>query len=141
MSGPALVKKDSHHAIHEAALNEASELTDLLKRMVKGSADSTNIIETAYILVEHWETRTLAHATAEEEGLYLQKVEEFPELTEKVNELKKEHDLLRQFIHEIKDLLPKSGVNTEVLSRFDKLLTVDEIHNDKEENELLEYGR
>ncbi|HET7580211.1 MAG TPA: hemerythrin domain-containing protein [Bacillales bacterium] len=139
MSGPALEKKASHGAIHEAAYEEARELTTLLRKMADAKGDPTRLLEFAYLLVEHWETRTLAHATAEEQGLYPDMVEKYPELCEKIKELKSEHNLLRQLVSEIQELLPESGVNEEVLSRFDRLLEVNAAHNAKEENQFLQH--
>lgn len=139
MSGPALENKESHGAIHEAALEEAKELTTLLRNMSNAKGGPSRLLEFAYLLVEHWETRTLAHATAEEQGLYRDMVEKYPELREKMKELTEEHNLLRQLVSEIKDLLPESGVDEEVLSRFDRLLEVNAAHNAKEENQFLQH--
>ncbi|MFD1361033.1 hypothetical protein [Lentibacillus salinarum] len=58
MAGPALRKADSHASIHEAALQEARELTNILGNLLK-QRETDNALETAYIMVEHWETRTL----------------------------------------------------------------------------------
>lgn len=138
MSGPALTQKSSHQAIHEAALGEARELTALLRKMWWANEASSRLIEMAYLLVEHWETRTLAHADAEENGLYVKAVELHPELKERVGELTSEHDSLRKLVEEIKGILPTSGVNERVLFCFDSLVTVDEQHNEHEENYLLE---
>ncbi|HET7627185.1 MAG TPA: hemerythrin domain-containing protein [Bacillales bacterium] len=137
MSGPALKQKSAHRAIHEAALGEADELTTLLKKMKKNDENKTRLLEVAYVLVEHWETRTLAHAAEEEKGLYVQWVERDPALSTKVNELKQEHQLMRSLIEEIKTFLPDTGVTESVLSRFETLLLVNQHHNRKEENQLV----
>ncbi len=75
MAGPALRKVDSHASIHEAALQEARELTNVYANLLK-SGETDNALETAFILLEHWETRTLAHADAEEK-VYIKR---FPKL-------------------------------------------------------------
>ena len=76
MSGPGLRHIDSHSAIHEAA----------------------------HIAVEHWETRILRHAQAEEEGLYKEMVEEKPELKDDIIGLIRDHDILRFTVKEIKEM-------------------------------------
>lgn len=136
MSGPALTQKHAHRAIHEAAHGEAEALTCLLKRMMDAD-DQSRLLELADILIEHWETRTLRHATAEEEGLYLDLVKEKPELRDKVTALTRDHDLLRRLIKQIKNLLQKNGVDRTVLAHFEAMLLVNEIHSRDEEEYLL----
>ena len=104
MSGPGLRNVDSHAAIHEAALNEAIELNDLLDKLLKDEQIEKGL-EVAHIAVEHWETRTLRHAQAEEEGLYIEMVKEKPELKEGVIGLIRDHDILRFLVKEIKKIL------------------------------------
>ncbi|HET7521843.1 MAG TPA: hemerythrin domain-containing protein [Bacillales bacterium] len=139
MSGPALRRRSSHRAIHEASYGEAEELTALLRKMAEAEVKPPRLLETAYILVEHWETKILAHAEAEEEGLYVTAVEENPKLREKVEELTNEHECLRTLVRKIKDILLKSGVTEDVLSLFDALLLINETHNYKEETQLLRH--
>ncbi|ALX47905.1 hemerythrin domain-containing protein [Lentibacillus amyloliquefaciens] len=131
MSGPALKRVDSHSSIHEAALNEAIELTNMLDNLLQ-SNQKEDALELAYVLVEQWETRTLAHADAEEEGLYKDLVDENPEVKDDIVALIRDHDLLRIIVGEIKQELPKNGINDEIIQRFQSLIIVDEIHNEKE---------
>ncbi|HLS10004.1 hemerythrin domain-containing protein [Lentibacillus sp.] len=131
MSGPALKHVDSHTAIHEAALNEAIELTNMLDNLYQDN-QKEKALELAYVLVEQWETRTLAHADAEEEGLYKDLVEEHPELKEDIVALTRDHDLLRLIVDEIRHKLPENGINDAIIQRFQSLIIVDEIHNVKE---------
>ncbi|WP_022794970.1 hypothetical protein [Marinococcus halotolerans] len=50
MSGPALRKVESHSSIHEAALTEASELTELLESLVsKNDNDKAYQIQTSLL--------------------------------------------------------------------------------------------
>src|SRR5690625_3988071 len=110
MSGPALTQKHSHHAIHEAAHGEAEELTELLKKMTERK-DKTRLMELTDDLIEHWETRTLRHAEAEEEGLYVDIVKEKPELKERVIGLTRDHDLMRILLKQVKKRILKHGVD------------------------------
>jgi hemerythrin-like domain-containing protein len=136
MSGPALKQWDSHSSIHEAALGEAMELTELLRQCVAHD-DLNKATEIAYITVEHWESRTLRHAESEEEGLYVELVDANPEMQRTIATLTRDHDLLRKIVNEIKDLLGKGGEFVEVLKRLDALIVVDQLHN-QDEGRLLQ---
>jgi len=138
MSGPGLRNVDSHAAIHEAALNEAIELNDLLDKLLKDEQPEKGL-EVAHIAVEHWETRTLRHAQAEEEGLYIEMVKEKPELKEDVIGLIRDHDILRFLVKEIKKILDTEGFNREVMQRFHALVVVDIYHNQEEERILPDH--
>ncbi|MUV36730.1 hypothetical protein JNUCC1_00534 [Lentibacillus sp. JNUCC-1] len=135
MSGPGLKHVDSHSAIHEAALNEAIELNELLEKLMDNN-ELEKAHEAAYVVVEHWETRTLQHAQSEEEGLYKELVEEDPELKDQITMLTRDHDILRMLVTEIKDMLDEDGFSDAVLQRFQSLVIVDKIHNREEERLL-----
>lgn len=135
MSGPALKHVDSHSAIHEAALIEAKELTELLEKVIIAD-ESDKALELAFVIVEHWETRTLRHAASEEDGLYKELAETSPELKEDIIALTRDHELLRLLVNEIKDLLNGGKVGDDVLQRFQALILVDLLHNQKEEQIL-----
>ncbi|MBY7142030.1 hemerythrin domain-containing protein [Virgibacillus sp. NKC19-3] len=135
MSGPGLKHVDSHAAIHEAALNEAEELNEILESLLRNGQEE-KALETAYVAVEHWESRTLQHADSEEEGLYKELVEESPELNDSIIELTRDHDLLRMLVKEIKEMLDADGFSDAVLQRFQALVLVDLLHNQEEERIL-----
>ena|SRR5699024_7502208 len=135
MSGPALKHAHSHAAIHEAAYIEAKELTDLLEKVLKDEKKD-KALELAYVVVEHWETRTLRHADSEEEGLYKEITEEQPELKDDIVALTRDHDILRLLVAEIKEMLAAGKVDDEVLQRFQALTLVNLLHNQKEEEIL-----
>lgn len=131
MSGPALKQWDSHSSIHEAALGEAEELTELLRHCIE-KKDLEKALEVSYITVEHWETRTLRHAESEEEGIYVEFVEQTPGLKENVISLTRDHTLMRYLVGEIKDILSNRGSFDKVLKRFDALILIDLLHNGDE---------
>ncbi|HLS60366.1 MAG TPA: hemerythrin domain-containing protein [Virgibacillus sp.] len=138
MSGPGLKNVDSHAAIHEAAIIEAEELNDLLARLLEDEKKD-KALKLAYIIVEHWETRTLRHADAEEKGLYKDLVESSPKLKESIMGLTRDHTILRILIDQIKEKLDTEGVGESVLQRFQALILVDLIHNDEEERIIGEH--
>ncbi len=136
MSGPALRKVDSHSSIHEAALEEARELTELFARALE-LGEREGALELAYITVEHWETRTLQHALSEEEGLYIEAINMKPELHPVIISLTRDHQLLRELVQEIKNLLAGGEVTKEILYRFQALIVLDQLHN-RDEMDMLE---
>ncbi|HET7627175.1 MAG TPA: hemerythrin domain-containing protein [Bacillales bacterium] len=140
MSGPALKKKDSHAAIHEAALDEARELTELLGKETEHSRDD-RAVQIACVLVEHWETRTLAHAQTEEEGLYRELAKQSPKARRAVSELTRDHELMRRLLREIKAALTQKDDLKRIHARFQAMILVDEIHNDDEESLIAAKGR
>ncbi|WP_027417347.1 hypothetical protein [Aneurinibacillus terranovensis] len=136
MSGPALRQLEAHRSIHQAANGEAEELLSIVQRLHHdGIRDRA--LETAHVLIEHWETRTLRHAESEEEGFYLEKGKKNPHLLETITKLTRDHDLMRLLVNESKDILQKDGVNKEVIVRFEALLLLVEIHSREEEKYLL----
>jgi hypothetical protein len=136
MIGPALKQLEGHRSIHQAAYLEAEELLTILRQChEKGLHDHARQI--VDVLVEHWETRTLRHAQMEEEGFYLEKVTENPNLAEKVIRLQRDHELMRMIIEDIKELVADDGVTEGILSRFEALLVIVQIHSREEERHLL----
>lgn len=140
MSGPGLSQMDTHHAIHQAAFGEAERLTRMLRSLVAqdGPEMATQLSD---ILIEHWETRTLAHAQAEEEGLYREIVEENPGQASLVNKLTRDHDLLRTLLTEIEGILAGKGWSSGVVERFEAMLLVNAIHSRDEETFLFSGER
>lgn len=132
MTGPALRRVDSHSSIHEAMLEEARELTDLLSMCISRQ-ELERAAEVAAIIVEHWESRTLQHAQSEEEGLYQEAVQSRPDLRDAVITLTRDHNLMRYLIRDIKDILQRDGATVEVVQRFYALILIDTLHNEDEE--------
>jgi hypothetical protein len=104
LSGPSLKKQDAHSSIHEASLNEAKELNKLFRMCIK-KGENEKAFQVAEVIIEHWESRTLKHAEAEEEGLYVEMIEENPPIQHLVIQLTRDHDLMRRIVEHLKVLL------------------------------------
>lgn len=138
MSGPSLEKLTSHRSIHNGAVTEGRDLLRVIEKTFReGNLELATIGATA--LVEHWETRTISHADSEEEGFYVKKLKENPEIELSLARLKRDHDLLRTLVSEIKQLLAEHRVNDEVIDRFKAIYVLVQIHNRDEERLLLEH--
>lgn len=138
MSGPSLKQHEAHSSIHEAALNEARELRELLSICLKKN-DKKKAVQVAEIIVEHWELRTLKHAESEEEGLYKDLVTEKPQFNKIIIELTRDHDLMRRTVEKIKGLLLSDEIDDQMIKLIDGLITIDVIHNEDEMEKLLPY--
>lgn len=136
MSGPSLKKQESHSSIHEAALNEAKELKDLFRKCLE-DGERERALQVAGIAIEHWETRTLKHAEAEEDGLYKEMVEENPELEQLIIQLTRDHDLMRRIVETMKESLQTQKADYRMITLLESLIIIDEIHNEDEMNKLL----
>ena len=136
MSGPGLNQRDAHHAIHQAAFREAEQLTALLRQAIQ-AGDQQQAVQVAALLTEHWQTRTLRHADAEEVGWYRDLVAERPALRDDVIALTRDHDLLRLLMAEIQGILSARGVVAGVVERFEAMLLLNGIHSREEERRLL----
>lgn len=62
------------------------------------------------MLIEHWQTRTLRHADAEETGWYRELLAERPELHDDIIALTRDHELLRILMAEIQGIFSARGI-------------------------------
>lgn len=138
MSGPALKQLHSHQSIHDGYYTEGRELTEVLEKLYLDHR-TDECIEIANALIEHWETRTIAHADSEEEGFYLEVMKKQPELKVQIIKLVRDHDLLRMIVTDVKERLSKDGISLEVLDRLKTILLLVNIHNREEEKHLFAY--
>jgi hypothetical protein len=138
LSGPSLKKQDAHSSIHDASLNEAKELNELFRMCLK-ERQTEKAYQVAEVIIEHWESRTLKHAEAEEEGLYVEMMKENPPLRDLVIQLTRDHDLMRRIVEKVKVLLTKNEMNESMISLIESLIVIDSIHNEDEMNKLLNY--
>lgn len=136
MSGPSLHKLDAHRSIHDGAVTEGRDLLEVLEKVYEDKREKHAMIA-AKILIDHWETRTIAHADSEEEEFYETFIKEDPNMHDTITKLKHDHDLLRNLIHTIKDILDENGVNDDVIDRFKAIYILVQMHNDAEEQYLL----
>ncbi|MEH7376302.1 hemerythrin domain-containing protein [Neobacillus drentensis] len=139
MSGPSLRKPDAHSSIHEAALNEAVELRDLFQKCLE-DGEKEKAFQVIEVAIEHWESRTLKHAEAEEEGLYKDIVDENPDMISTVIQLTRDHDLMRRIVENMKERLQSHQPDQRMITLLDSLVIIDQIHNEDEMNKLLNHG-
>lgn len=138
MSGPALKTRDGHRAIHEAAFSEAEALTAQLRRAAIAKDEETGM-QIMAILMEHWQSRILCHATEEEEGLYKETRSHWPESESLITQLIRDHDLMRILAIEAQTLLDDRGWTAGIVERLEAMLLIDSIHSRDEEEQLLVF--
>ncbi|MGM8216450.1 hemerythrin domain-containing protein [Bacillaceae bacterium W0354] len=135
MSGPALHKANHHRQIHEGSLTEGRDLMDVLMIVYKEGHEKHSLIA-AKELLDHWESRTIAHADSEDDGLFEDLKKDKPELSDKIAMMKRDHQLLRRLIKDIKQLIDEHGVDDRVIDRFKAFYILMQIHG-KDEIEFL----
>src|SRR5699024_8554452 len=120
-SGPALKQKMSHRAIHDAAQAHAKGITAEVIQLFHAN-EKEECLKAAKGLVTHWEEKVVAHADAEDEGLYM---------------IMRDHDLFRKITAKIKDKLKKQEeVTQENIYEFTTLIILNDFHHQGEEETL-----
>ena len=138
VTGPSLKQLHAHKQIHDTGLGLAIEMTDdLIVKFREG--DEKEIVTQVVEIVEFWESRVLSHAEAEEEedGLYAEMEAKSPELHDKVQMLKRDHDLLKQVVTKIKMQMENEGFSTQIIDYCRTLIILNEMHSRDEEKFLL----
>ncbi|WP_071394935.1 hemerythrin domain-containing protein [Bacillus tuaregi] len=140
MSGPSLYKLDAHRSIHDGVVTEGRDLLNLLLKVRREKLENheKHARMTAEALIDHWETRLIAHADSEEENFYNEKIKENPELATPLTMLKRDHDLFRTIIDEVKQLMKKDKISDEMVDYFKAIYVLAKIHNQHEEGYLFD---
>lgn len=135
-SGPALRQLTAHRAIHDAAQGQAITLTEQLKEHFHHNEEEA-CYDLAKQLITHWEERIIAHADAEDHGLYKELLEEGNVPAKDLYMLMRDHDLFRKIVAHIKKLFAeKDTVDVELISIFQSLLLINHFHHLGEEETL-----
>lgn len=136
MSGPALRQLAAHRSIHEAAYGQVKEMTKILRKLYEAGRDK-EARHGEDILLEQWRDHIIAHADDEERGLYLEVKESHPHLSEKITQLTRDHDLLRDITARIEAVLDDEEARDERLAMYESLLVVNWHHSRDEEKFLI----
>ncbi|PKE19815.1 hypothetical protein [Macrococcoides caseolyticum] len=138
MTGPSLKQLQAHKQIHDTGLALAVQMTDDLIMNYK-DYDEATLKQEVLAIVDFFESRIISHADAEEEaqGFYSEVVAENPEKAESVTQLKRDHDIMRQIITQVKHQI-EQGFSTNIFDYFRSIIIVNEIHSRDEERLLLQ---
>jgi|SRR5690625_1432282 len=135
-SGPALRQLMSHRAIHDAAHTQIKQLTDMVQQLFDENKRD-ECFEVANVLVQHWEEKIIAHADAEDEGLYKELLASGEVEQKELYMLMRDHDLFRQIIRDMKQQLSeKNHITTKQIYTFHALIVLNEYHHIGEEATL-----
>lgn len=134
MSGPALRKVESHHAIHETAWHEADEALQLAEK-VRASSDDATFSRVVEVFLEVVEARILVHAAEEEQGLYQEWLQDNDEHQSTIDSLILEHETLRRLSAVVEQAMIQQEYDTAV-SGMSQLLEVSSAHSRHEEDVL-----
>ncbi len=134
MSGPALRKVESHHAIHDTAWREADEAFRMAVK-AHGSDNGERFARVAEVFLQVMEGRILVHAAEEEQGLYHEWLTVDTTLQPTIDELIHEHGTIRQGSSELERAMIR-GEYDEAVSVMHQLLDMSARHSRHEENVL-----
>lgn len=137
MSGPSLRQLHAHHSIHEGGLSGAITKTEELEEFIQ-AGEHVVAKYAAHHLIDYWETRIISHADAEEEvgGFYDEKLNQQQELATALIQLKRDHDLMKMILKNIKDTLTREELNDAILQQFQALIVLNNLHSQEEERLL-----
>ena len=134
MSGPALRMVESHHAIHESARHEAEEALRLAEK-VHAASDDEAFAHVVEVFLEIIEARILAHAAAEEQGLYQEWLRDNEERRSTIDALIQEHETLRRLSRAVEQAMIQSDCDLAV-SAMARLVEASAAHSRHEEDIL-----
>lgn len=136
--GPSLRQLHAHKQIHDTGLGLAINMTDELVRTYQNGTED-EVIQEVIALVDFWQSRVISHADAEEEadGFYTEAENNNPTLHDKVQQLTRDHDIMRQVVAKIKTQMETEGFSTQIIDYFRSLIIINEIHSRDEEAFLL----
>jgi len=135
-SGPALRQFASHQAIHDAAQAQAREFTEITSALYK-AGEKEECLKAAKELLRHWEEKIIAHADSEDNGLFVELLEEGNIEHKHIHMLMRDHDLFRQIASYIKSLIEDHHkVTTEMIHAFQTLVVLNDFHHRGEETYL-----
>lgn len=142
MSGLSLNDYPAHKALHDEILGGAEEQLDSMKTLLN-KLEHKELAEEMKSFIEYVETRVLGHFDEEESdaGFYERAVSREPALHDKVQGLKRDHELIRMMTARMKEELAKEEVDFQkLIDHSVSIILVDEIHSRDEEDILLGGG-
>lgn len=133
MSGPALRTRSSHRAIHDAVIEEIREAVSVLSSINKEKVHA--IQEARLALIDVWQEKVIAHATEEENGLYLEILSNKPEMKDTLTRLSRDHQLLSLLLEQAKTRISEP-TGAEFMAINEAMILLMEIHSRDEESIL-----
>ncbi len=135
-SGPALKQLTAHRAIHDGAQVEAKALTTNVIQLFH-SKEKEACLTAAKELLKNWEEKIIAHADAEDEGLYQELLARDDVSNQSLYMLMRDHDLFRKIAARIKDKIEEQGeVTQENIYELTTLIVLNDFHHEGEEESL-----
>jgi len=133
MSGPALRNRMSHRAIHEAVIEEIKEALSIFPSL--DNKDPNTVLEARLALLDIWKEKLMAHATEEENGLYLEISNSRPETKETLLRLSRDHQLLALLLEKARAKI-NDPTGEEFMDINKAMILLVELHSREEEDIL-----
>ncbi|HIW13728.1 MAG TPA: hypothetical protein H9891_11305 [Candidatus Salinicoccus stercoripullorum] len=129
----------AHKDLHDEILGGAEEQLESMKTLLN-KLEHKELADEMESFIEYVEERVLGHFDEEEtdSGLYDRAVGREPALHDKVQRLKRDHELIRMMVGRMKEELSKDEVDFQkLIDHSVSIILVDELHSRDEENLLL----
>ena len=135
-TGPALKQLTSHRSIHDAGQAQARALTEDVIQLFEDK-QTEDCLQTANMLVQHWEEKIIAHADAEDETFFQELLQDDEIPDQHVYMMMRDHDLFRKIASHIKESLKQQEkVTMNHIYEFNTLLILNSFHHKGEEEYL-----
>lgn len=142
MSGLSLNDYSTHKALHDEILGGAEEQLDSMKTLLN-KLEHKELADEMESFIEYVEERVLGHFDEETSGngFYDRAVARESALHDKVQGLKRDHELIRMMVRRMKEELSKEAVDFQkLIDHSVSIILIDEIHSRDEEDILLSGG-
>lgn len=139
MTDLSLKAYSTHQKIHDEILGGAEEQLDSMKTLLN-KLEHKELADEMESFIEYVENRVLGHFDDEERanGFYDGAISRDPSLHDKVQRLKRDHELIRMMTDRMKNELAKDEVDFQkLIDHSASIILVDEIHSRDEEDSLL----
>src|SRR5699024_9510191 len=123
----------------EGAQDEAKSLTADMIQLYHAGEDK-DALQTARMLLKHWEEKIIAHADTEDGGLHLDVLLKDERGHTGIHMMMRDHDLFRQIAASIKETLDQDNkVTQEMIYEFTSLIIINGLHHKGEEKYIFNH--
>ncbi len=109
MTGHSLREKEAHSAIHSAI---EEQIEDTIGSLQKNEISFYHGVD---MLLEIWENKVLGHAEEEENSLYKEKRSSTPSVSNRLNKLSRDHELLKTLTQRARSLARSPDIRDETI--------------------------
>src|SRR5699024_2483270 len=104
------------------------------------AGEAKDALQTARMLLKHWEEKIIAHADTEDEGLYPDLLQKDETDKKGIHMMMHDHDLFRQIAASIKETLDQDNkVTQEMNNKFTSTIIINKLHHKGKEKYIFNH--